>query len=302
MDKALARIVKRGSQWCVVSEDGSKNLGCSPTREGAVQRLRQVEHFKNTKGSHMDYNQAFNNMGKALSSEIDPSKICATPDSQPRLVNHVSQSLSIGTIAGKPSDKLLDKKEHFPVTTETQARSSLTRVMQLKTAPVWYRGSLEELQNDVYQGAIAAHPACVNTNVQISIDKVIALSDGQTPAETSEKDIKNPADIQKTLVPEVDRPTITTAELQAIYENDDQRTALAGQIMDCIEQQEETLMAAKKLATRLMKKGLSGEDFNALTTYMQENILREMLVSEQDSADAQLESRRQELLERLKGE
>jgi hypothetical protein len=41
-----ARIVKRGKKHCVVSEDGSKNLGCSPSRGGAERRLEQVEYFK----------------------------------------------------------------------------------------------------------------------------------------------------------------------------------------------------------------------------------------------------------------
>lgn len=303
MDKALARIVKKGSKWCVVSEDGTKNLGCSPTREGAVQRLKQVEHFKQTKGNNMNYDQAFTNMAKALSSEINPSEVGSAPDAQPRLVNindsRVSQNLQSGTIAGNVSDKLLDKKEHFPVITETQARSSLTRVMQLKAAPIWYRGTLTELQNEVYQGAVAVHPTFTTANINVSLDRVMGLSDGQTPSETTKTGIKNPADIQKTEVPEVARPTITTAELQDIYNDDAKRTALAGQLMECIQQQEDALGEAKKLAGKLMKKGLSGDDFACLSTYMQENILREMLFNDQNSADAKLELRRQELLGRL---
>jgi len=41
-------IVKSGSQYCVRSKKG-KNLGCSPSRAGAVKRLRQVEYFKHMK-------------------------------------------------------------------------------------------------------------------------------------------------------------------------------------------------------------------------------------------------------------
>src|SRR3990167_329609 len=43
------RIVKRGSQWCVVSEDGDKNLGCKSSEAGARKRLQQVEFFKHQK-------------------------------------------------------------------------------------------------------------------------------------------------------------------------------------------------------------------------------------------------------------
>lgn len=40
------RIVRRGAQWCVVSEDGSKTLGCHDTEEAALRQLRAVEANK----------------------------------------------------------------------------------------------------------------------------------------------------------------------------------------------------------------------------------------------------------------
>jgi hypothetical protein len=45
-----ARIVQRGSEWCVESEKG-KNLGCGPSKEWAEKRLGEVEYFKHKKGS-----------------------------------------------------------------------------------------------------------------------------------------------------------------------------------------------------------------------------------------------------------
>lgn len=44
-------IVKQGDQWCVKSlkknrQGHRKNLGCYDSREGAEQRLGQVEYFK----------------------------------------------------------------------------------------------------------------------------------------------------------------------------------------------------------------------------------------------------------------
>ena len=33
-------------KWCVMSKDGSKNLGCYTTKKEAVKRLQQVEYFK----------------------------------------------------------------------------------------------------------------------------------------------------------------------------------------------------------------------------------------------------------------
>lgn len=40
-----ARVVQKGSQWCVESESG-KNLGCYPTKGEADDRLSEVEYFK----------------------------------------------------------------------------------------------------------------------------------------------------------------------------------------------------------------------------------------------------------------
>ena len=42
-------IQKRGSEWCVVSEDGTKKLGCYPTEKQARERLRQIEAAKAVK-------------------------------------------------------------------------------------------------------------------------------------------------------------------------------------------------------------------------------------------------------------
>jgi hypothetical protein len=39
-------IRKKGSQWCVYSEDGSRTFGCYSSRAAAVKRLGQVEYFK----------------------------------------------------------------------------------------------------------------------------------------------------------------------------------------------------------------------------------------------------------------
>lgn len=50
MKKAQGIIRKVGSQFCIFSEKG-KRLSCHPTREAAVKRLRQIEFFKNQKGS-----------------------------------------------------------------------------------------------------------------------------------------------------------------------------------------------------------------------------------------------------------
>lgn len=308
MDKSIARIVKKGNQWCVVSEDGSKNLGCSKTHEGAVKRLQQVEYFKHTKGNEMNYEQAFRNMAKSLSGkDINPADIGNAPESRPNSVAIPSESIitegfSSGSIAGQTSVKLLDKKDHFPVFTETQARSSMSRAMQLGEVPVWYSGSLDDLRKEVFIGISKAHPSLVSSlNVNVPASRIVALSDGATPAETSTSEIENPADVVKTLVPGVKRPTITTAELEEACKDEQTRVVIAGKIMECIDQDMENVEKAKKLAGTLLKKGLSADQFDLLSTYLQHDVLRELLYNNQTTS-ASVEDRRQALLARLKME
>lgn len=49
--QSVAVIKKVGNKWCVFSEKSNRNLGCAPTKQGAMERLRQVEYFKRSKGS-----------------------------------------------------------------------------------------------------------------------------------------------------------------------------------------------------------------------------------------------------------
>jgi len=43
------KLQKRGDEWCAISEDGTKTLGCYPTEAQANERLRQVEAAKAAK-------------------------------------------------------------------------------------------------------------------------------------------------------------------------------------------------------------------------------------------------------------
>lgn len=44
------------------------------------------------------------------------------------------------------SKKVNDKKDHFPINDENQARNALSRVAQYSSVPSWYNGTLKELQ------------------------------------------------------------------------------------------------------------------------------------------------------------
>lgn len=45
-----------------------------------------------------------------------------------------------------PASSAKDKKDHFPINSESQARNALARVHQYSAAPPWYGGSLKSLQ------------------------------------------------------------------------------------------------------------------------------------------------------------
>lgn len=46
-----------------------------------------------------------------------------------------------------PAERAKDKKDHFPINDEGQARNALARVHQYSSAPSWYSGSLKGLQS-----------------------------------------------------------------------------------------------------------------------------------------------------------
>lgn len=47
------------------------------------------------------------------------------------------------------SGSVNDKKDHFPINDEAQARNAWARAHQFTSAPPWYRGSLKSLQDAV---------------------------------------------------------------------------------------------------------------------------------------------------------
>ena len=306
MDRVKAKIRKVGNKYCVFSEDGTKNLGCSPTREGAIKRLQQVEFFKHKDKAAMNYDNIFENLSvgdmrpeninrpnNSPSSEPHrPVNINAQPESRGRLI------LSEGTIAGQVSRRVLDRKDHFPVITESQAQSSVGRVMQLGQVPDWYKGTLDDLRLDVWNGAIASHPD-IKFRVSLPVESVIALSDGEEAPDTSLQDIKNPEDGLQKKVPQVERPSIASADLGHLVAqlNFEDRHTVAGDILEHLEKQEEAIQKAMKVAKRLMKDGLTGDEFAGLVSFLQEDVLRDLLM--QGAVATTASDRRQELINKI---
>lgn len=57
-----------------------------------------------------------------------------------------------------PAEQAKDKKDHFPINDEAQARNALARVHQYNSVPEWYKGSLKGLQDLVSRKVHAKYP------------------------------------------------------------------------------------------------------------------------------------------------
>jgi hypothetical protein len=182
----------------------------------------------------------------------------------------------VGTIAGNPSPNIIDRRVHFPVGTEEQAKAAANRVLRLATSPDWYIGTVAELRAEVHAGIEALHP---------TLDVMKEWPEGKAFAEVV---VKNPADVNEKEVPGVPTPTLENtgnkndskllAQTLAVQANTDEgRKALAGNLTEKLDKQIEKLGDAKKLATRLEKDGLTGEEFDKLIDFLQTDILHELI-------------------------
>jgi hypothetical protein len=69
MKLSIAKVVKRDGKWYVLSKKGKKLGGPYDTRKAALKRLREVEHFKRTKG---DMNKLEYKLFSTAASIIEP--------------------------------------------------------------------------------------------------------------------------------------------------------------------------------------------------------------------------------------
>jgi hypothetical protein len=58
-----------------------------------------------------------------------------------------------------PAESAKDKKDHFPINDEAQARNALARVHQYSSVPSWYKGSLKGLQDAVSRKVHSKYPS-----------------------------------------------------------------------------------------------------------------------------------------------
>lgn len=217
------------------------------------------------------YNEAFNNLAKTL--DIKPGES--------------TNKLKNSTVANFPSNNVLDSKDHFPALTETQAQSSMSRVISLTEVPPWYNGTITALRSEVYANIKKTHPN-INFNVRVPANMIIALSDGQTPPETTIKSPLTPKSGNE--VPQVKRGTITKADL-----DENTQKTLAG-LIETIDKRLNHIQTTKDLAKRLLESGITGEEFNKLNEYLQMETVSELMMNGIKAS----ENRRLELINKLK--
>lgn len=292
MDRTYGKIVKKGSQFCVVSEDGSKNLGCYSTKEAAVKRLGEVEFFKKQKGKGTEMTRRPSDeelLAKALGGPkvVDTKSVTSKPSAlrdDPAGGRTKTDLAGAGTVAGITSEKVIDGKDHFPISTENAAKSAVHRVSRLNQSPDWFMGTVAELAELVGRGVSDKHPT-LNVSVAMQFDRVLASVGkselvGSSDTELRVDEIKNPGNVNPKEVPSVPTPSLrSTSQVIATLEANPQLfQSFAMTLPEKIDKKMEALKTAKTLAERLLKDGLTGEEFGKLMGYLQEDILHDLLM------------------------
>lgn len=273
-----AVIKEQNGSFYVYSHDGKKKLGGPyKTKKEAVKRLQQIEYFKN-KGTAMldnDFIQAFTEAAK-LPKDPAPGTTDFSLKKDTEKEKHPlpkdpaggrTQTDLVGTVANIPSILVLDKKSHFPIETEDQATSAALRVSWMEIPPKWFSGSAKELRSMVLNAVGMKYP-----NLRISMKCPIA-------AVAATKVVDPAADVQHK-VPQIERPNLenTGSQLgEQVYAAFDDKKVLADTIVDLLKHKQSELKTALKVAERLMESGVTGDEFKELFTFLQEDILRELL-------------------------
>jgi hypothetical protein len=194
----------------------------------------------------------------------------------------------VGTVAGKSSEFILDQREHFPITSEGQAKSAIRRLGQMIYPPAWFAGSIDDLQKMVFMAVATRYPT-IQIPFETKLEQAMANLTVRKVTAVEAGTIKNP-DETKTLVPGVPRPSLkaTSAEEFAALasESVEVQQAIGKSLVELLAEQKARLDEAAKLAKRLEGKGLTGEEFKALYVFLQEDILRQLMNKSCHAADS----------------
>lgn len=312
MDQAAAKVVKRGNKWVVLSKSG-KQLGSFSTKQEAVKRLGQIEFFKDKGKGNMtrqtDADILAQALGKPKVTDHSSVKNKPTKVSDDPAGGRTKTDLASGTVAGMSSKRVIDGKSHFPVDTENRARSAVSRVMRLRSAPDWFMGSVAELRDLVKAGVAERHP---NLSISVAVaaeqvldgfSKAVAAENqlvGGPTGELKVDEIKNPGNVNPKEVPGVPTPSLKSVGQDEFKQAVATNRAIAESLPEMIEKKIENLKQAKELALRLLDKGLTGEEFGQMWLFLQEDVLRELMLQGVE-ATVSTESRMSDLLAKMDG-
>jgi hypothetical protein len=132
-----------------------------------------------------------------------------------------------------PAASAKDKKDHFPINDEGQARNALARVQQFKSVPEWYKGSLEGLKKMVSSKVHSKYPGIKSEKKKkssVSVDRLInKYGQGQAPNyDAGQPATYNPAeqtgaDAYRFMKPTYDSNTATPPGMKWVVENDERK-------------------------------------------------------------------------------
>lgn len=279
MDHTLAIIKEQNGSYYVYSHDGKKKLGGPyKSRQEAVKRLQQIEYFKN-KGNVMfeDFVQDFTEALKLPKDPAPGTEDFSINKNKIKEKNPLPKDPAggrthtdlVGTVANIPSPLVLDKKDHLPIDNEDQATSAALRVSMMDIPPKWFNGTAKQLEVMVLNAIGMKYP-----NLRIAMKLPVRQ------AFAAKKNVQDPnAGLQKK-VPEITRPNLDNTGHESadkIYASFPDKKILANTIIEALKCKQAELKTALKVAERLMESGMTAEEFNELYTYLQEDILRELL-------------------------
>ncbi len=149
------------------------------------------------------------------------------------------------TIAGVHSELVNDNAAHLPVFTSSQASSAVARVSRMTSVPVWYSGTLAQLRDHVYASVAKCYPD-LSVNVPVNVSNISTASSLKSEP--------------------VDYSDIDSSQAKII----------AGTLMDMLESRKKDVEDTIDFAAEVIKNGITGEQFQKLMYYMQEEIVYDL--------------------------
>ena len=105
----------------------------------------------------MSYNvQELLRLAWQFEKDAEESLVKTAKEKEKKKLDPKAKVRNRGTVC-VPAEQAKDKKDHFPINDEGQARNALARVQQLSSAP-WYKGTLEGLKALVARKVKAKYP------------------------------------------------------------------------------------------------------------------------------------------------